>query len=51
MPTATPRRKRRTPEEMIADLEAQVAAVTQRTANRNDRPRPEFDYTLPAAGS
>lgn len=39
MPASTNRRKRRTPEEMIADLEAEIAAVKQRAASPNRRPR------------
>ena len=39
MNTAPTRRKRRTPEQMIADLEAEIAAVKQRAAAPTSRPR------------
>jgi hypothetical protein len=38
MTSTTTRRKRRTPEQMIADIEARIVAVRQRAAIGNDRP-------------
>jgi ActR/RegA family two-component response regulator len=47
MNTAPPRRTRRTPEQMIADLEAQIATVRARDAEPKPAPAPKLRRTRP----